>query len=328
MKRTKTIIGIHGLGNKPPHDLLEEWWRLSLQEGLDKINSKSKLNEFNLVYWADVLHDVPLNIHATEDEDETYLDERYFPSDEEDETEEPTFSESLIQSIKEQLNNLVFNEKLHVNYPAVTDFVIKHFFNDLSIYFDDKCEDENNKDCVARDSIRNRLKQELVKHKNDEIFLIAHSMGSIIAYDVLMQLGNSIKINTLVTIGSPLGVPFIYNKIKEETSQTHLDKMRVPVCITGGWYNFADPKDKLAVNYKLEELFVPNKNGVSAKSSLVKNDYKSKEGANPHKSFGYLRTRQVAALVEGFITAKSNKLGGWITEKFSGFMAKVKGRFK
>jgi len=34
------IIGIHGLGNKPPKPLLEHWWKLAMIEGL-------KTNNFN-----------------------------------------------------------------------------------------------------------------------------------------------------------------------------------------------------------------------------------------------------------------------------------------
>ena len=39
--------------------------------------------------------------------------------------------------------------------------------------------------------------------------LIAHSMGSIIGFDVLTFLATDIKINTFITIGSPLGLPVI-----------------------------------------------------------------------------------------------------------------------
>ena len=33
----KIIIGVHGLGNKPPADVLEKWWAASIQEGLAAI---------------------------------------------------------------------------------------------------------------------------------------------------------------------------------------------------------------------------------------------------------------------------------------------------
>lgn len=323
MARRKIIIGIHGLGNKPPKILLEDWWRLAIQEGLTRIKCKRKILNFELVYWADVLHPQPLDIHEEDDDDETYLDERYLPASENTEEEAQSFTSSVIYKIKDQLNNIMFSEKLHTGFPNITDFVIKHFFQDLSVYFTENCVDENNKECLAREVIRNRLKEVLKKYRNDEILLIAHSMGSIIAYDVLTELQSAVKIDTLITAGSPIGVPFIYEKLKKDTSQSKRDKMKTPDCIKRGWYNFADLNDKLAVNYKFEDMFSPNIHGTIPKSAIVRNDYQSPEGKNPHKSFGYLRTRQVAALVEDFIAPKHVKFGKWISDKVRGLLSKI-----
>jgi len=326
MAKKKIIIGIHGLGNKPPKLLLEEWWRLALQEGLSRINCKHEILNFELVYWADVLHPEPLDIHESDDDDEDYLDERYVPASENISEEEVSFKNSVIQSFQEQLNNIIFNEKLHVSFPSVTDFVIKHFFQDLSVYFTKNSMDENNFNRSAKEIIRNRLIDMLQRYKDYDIFLIAHSMGTIIAYDVLMELENEIKISTFITIGSPIGVPFIYNKLKEDSNQADSEKMRVPNCITENWFNFADMNDKLAVNYKFEEMFLPNDKGVAVKSAIVHNDYESGGEKNPHKSFGYLRARQVSALVERFIIPRRVKFNKWIAEKLKTFIDKVKKR--
>ena len=32
---SKVIIGIHGLGNKPQKNLLEEWWKAAINEGFN-----------------------------------------------------------------------------------------------------------------------------------------------------------------------------------------------------------------------------------------------------------------------------------------------------
>jgi triacylglycerol esterase/lipase EstA (alpha/beta hydrolase family) len=57
------------------------------------------------------------------------------------------------------------------------------------------------------------LAETLVKHRRKKILLIAHSMGSIIAWDVLTKMVPQIKIHTLVTIGSPLGNPVVRSRI-------------------------------------------------------------------------------------------------------------------
>ena len=46
------------------------------------------------------------------------------------------------------------------------------------------------------------------------MLVITHSMGSIITYDVLVHSENNIKIDSLVTMGSPLGIPFMFEKLK------------------------------------------------------------------------------------------------------------------
>jgi pimeloyl-ACP methyl ester carboxylesterase len=254
------------------------------------------------------------------------MDERYVPASENEPLENHSFKTTMLQSVKDQLNNILFNEKLHVYFPSVTDFVIKHFFQELSVYFTKNCMDSNNRYCMANEIIRERLKSLLLKHKDKEILLIAHSMGTIIAYDLLMKLNSEIKIKTLITIGSPLTVPFIFSKIKEDSDQPTDGKAKTPECITKNWFNFADMNDKLAVNYKFEDMFEANKNGVIPKSAIVKNDYQSRGISNAHKSFGYLRTRQVAAIVDRFLSAPHVKFGKWIGDKFKGLLSSFKSK--
>ena len=55
--RKKVIIGIHGLANKPEEDLLYEYWRKSVEEGLKKnCNVAQPQFEFTIVYWASLLY--------------------------------------------------------------------------------------------------------------------------------------------------------------------------------------------------------------------------------------------------------------------------------
>ena len=324
MKKKKVIIGIHGLGNKPPALLLEEWWRLAIQEGLARVNCKREVLNFRLVYWADILHPKPLDIHETDEDEEDYLDERYVPAGENISEENTSFKTSIINSVKDQLNGILFNEKLHVSFPQVTDFVIKHFFQDLSAYYTKKCKEDNEKYCLASVVIRERLAEVLRKNKKNDILLVAHSMGTIVAYDVLIALEDEVNINSLITIGSPLGVPFIYEKLKADNNQSGSEKARTPHNIQNAWYNFADLRDKLAVNYKFEELFSPNKNGVHPKFAIVNNDYEVDGAKNPHKSFGYLRTVEVATIIEKFILPAHVKFNRWLGDKFSSIMDKLR----
>jgi predicted alpha/beta hydrolase family esterase len=139
-------------------------------------------------------------------------------------------------------------------------------------------------------------------HKGKKIMLIAHSMGSIIAYDVLYELKKEIEIETFVTIGSPLGLPMIISKFFEE-HQIEYDSSTKRPTPEGlkSWYNFADIDDGIASNDDLSNEFAPNSAGVSPIDSNIYNDYKNWKTKNAHKSFGYLRTQEISKVVFDFL---------------------------
>ena len=47
----KVIIGIHGLGNKPPKALLKIWWKKAIREGLKAIGHSRFFVKFELIYY-------------------------------------------------------------------------------------------------------------------------------------------------------------------------------------------------------------------------------------------------------------------------------------
>ncbi len=71
------IIGIHGLGNKPPKQLLKKWWKQAMLEGLENNKHESLLPKFELVYWADILYNKPLNPSEKDKSSPYFLDEGY-----------------------------------------------------------------------------------------------------------------------------------------------------------------------------------------------------------------------------------------------------------
>jgi len=126
--------------------------------------------------------------------------------------------------------------------------------------------------------------------------LIAHSLGSIIAYDVLRVAGRTLpglRISHFVTIGSPLGL----TEVKEIVAAP----LRVPQCVAR-WSNFADPRDRVARwDTRLSNDYRPNSGGVTISDHLVVNGYLSPSGkSNPHKIYGYLRTPEVSELIASF----------------------------
>ncbi len=314
----KIIIGIHGLGNKPPKYLLEEWWRLSINEGLKKIKSHFAEYDFELVYWADSLHPDPLNPYEDDEDSELYLSEKYEPATKEKKVKSNGYKENFINFFKKQRDKILFNETLHVKFPSLTDLIIKHFFKDLDIYLTQQCVEENKSDCLAQDIIRNKLADILQRHKDKDILLIAHSMGTIVAYEVLIDVENEINIDSLITIGSPLGVPFIFEKLKNDRSIVAGEgrKLRTPENILTGWNSLADLDDKIARSADMSKLFKTNSHSVAPVMEVVENDYESEGIENPHKSYGYLRTPEVAQIIDDFLARGRNKFILWLRRKF------------
>jgi len=315
----KIIIGIHGLGNKPPKYLIEEWWRLSIIEGLKKIKSRYAEFDFELVYWADSLHPDPLNPYEDDEDSELYLSEKYEPSAETKREKPNGIKENFLNFFRKQRDKILFNETLHVKFPSLTDLIIKHFFKDLDIYLTQQCVEENKSDCLAQDIIRDKLVDKLIKHKGKDILLIAHSMGTIVAYEVLIKIEKEINIDSLITIGSPLGVPFIFEKLKNDKSLVPGEKNRLktPDNILNGWDNLADLDDKIARSADMSKLFRGNSHNVAPVMEVVENDYESDGIENPHKSFGYLRTPEVAMIIDDFLSRGINKFILWLQRKLN-----------
>lgn len=314
----KIIIGIHGLGNKPPKDLLEDWWQQSIAEGLKNIGHPKMDFNFEMVYWADSLHPVPLNPDETDKSNDLYLNERYVPAAKRKVNKPNGIKENFINFFTKQRDKILFNETMHVNFPSFTDLIIKYFFKDLDVYLTQLCVEKNKSDCLAKDIIREKITNALKKHKRKEILLIAHSMGSIVSYDVLIQSENDIKIDSLITIGSPLGVPFIFDKLRNDLSVVQGDnkRLRTPENILYNWENLADTEDKVAQSADLRKLFATNSHNVAPTMELVENNYQSEGIENPHKSFGYLRTPELAQIVDDFLCRGKNKFIIWLTKKF------------
>ncbi len=299
----KVIIAIHGLRNKPPQSVLKKWGKMSIEEGFKNLALKATLPTFEMVYWADILYDKPLSPEIKDPTNPYFLDEVYTPDPEKSFTGNHVFQRKFHYLLKKIIYKIFLNRNYKLRYPFLSKSFIHNNFRDLEIYFTENCEDTLNKDCLSRKKINQRLIDVLEKHKSDEIFLIAHSMGSIIAFDVLSFILSDIKIHTFVTIGSPLGAPFVVSRIAKYSKQINKSDipLKTPETVYKNWFNFSDIRDSIAMDYNLADDFAPNSHGVKVVDQLVTNTYKMDKTINPHKSFGYLRTPEFIKLLNDFI---------------------------
>jgi hypothetical protein len=290
------ILGIHGLSRKPPEDSHRKAWNRAICEGLTHNHSVDVNPEkfgLQLVYWA---HWLGLDPIPDDQDKEPYVawdKEGPLPS-----YRERWFDEILgkgLGHIGGRIDDLKTDKAIelvrtHTGLDQISAEFLKIRLVDLGTYYGD---DEKRK--LLRHILATALEQNVGKR----IMLIAHSMGSIVAYDVLRNLGRDmpgLEINHLITIGSPLGMPYVLDRIRSENAS-----IRTP-SVVRRWTNLADRRDPVAIDAHLADEFESNDLGVTVEDRLIINTYRSPGGKpNYHKIYGYLRAPELTSLVKTFI---------------------------
>ena len=312
---SRVIIGIHGLGNKPPAKVLEIWWKASIREGLKRIGKPKKFFNFKMAYWSHCLYETPMNSAIRDEKSTLYISEPYVRyNGKHHEKKTSDLRKKILHNLEAGMEKIFLNEDLTVNYSSINDFIIHHFFRDFEKYYNANCIISTEQNRKARDAIDAHLADLLHKNRKNKILLIAHSMGSVIAYHVLTEVVPSIPVDTFVTIGSPLGLPVIKSKIAAERRIKSPEgvRLKTPENIVSNWYNLADLKDKIAIDYKLSDDYGENSRHVRVIDQVVHNNYKYRKNKNHHKSFGYLRTAEMAEIISDFLKSERKGLFDWI----------------
>jgi hypothetical protein len=143
-------------------------------------------------------------------------------------------------------------------------------------------------------------------------------MGSIITYEVLQLLKDELDIDTLVTIGSPLGQPVVISKILAELHQTAHEQLKpqTPENIRKNWFNLSDLEDNVAMNYNLADDYAASSRGIQPEDNEVYNNYTYEQKRNPHKAYGYLRTPEISEIIYQFLSRDRSKFGFWLSNRY------------
>lgn len=311
----KIVIGIHGIGNKPPAKMLHQWWLESIYEGLSKYHNVAPHFNFEMVYWADILHKSPLDPEENDRKKMTYMAEKYVAEGFPAVNYKVGFRQKAIDYLEKYYDKLIINRVLTSASETITELFIHLHMKDLESYYPSTYIENNGSRQLVREAIIERLISVLRKHKNKKIMLVAHSLGTVITYDALNKKIPDLEIDTLVTIGSPLGQKFVLDNYKKQKTNGSVNKLRVPDNIKKHWYNLADLEDQVALKYRLSDLYEKNSNNLEVADILVKNNYSYNGKQNPHKSFGYLRTPEFAEIINAFITKRKTNVFEWVKEK-------------
>jgi len=314
----KTIlIGIHGLQNKPAEDRLTTWWMQAIAEGFEIVNLPTPRFSFEMAYWAHFLHNRPQDPDISDPSHPLYLREPYIPGNFFGPRDHLRLHKKIKAEIHQQLMQLIAGESGFMNINVISNAVVHRMFVELDIYFHGTLPDKDGKSLPAREIIRASLYRLLRKHRDKNICLIAHSMGTIIAYDVLTHCKPTVSVNTLITCGSPLGFPVIRKKIKQELGIDEQDEVHLPTpeAISHRWVNLSDKDDVTCLNYNLRNHYQANTSGVRPFDRIVYNNYEHDGVKNPHKIYGYLRTLDFTQALNSFLVIENADFFqrlGWI----------------
>jgi hypothetical protein len=173
---------------------------------------------------------------------------------------------------------------------------IRSTASEISRYFD-------NTDNVAT-RIRGVLKQTLLPmlERHDDVLLIGHSLGSIIAYDALWELtredGAKGKVDFL-TLGSPMGMHYFQRRLLGMNG--HRQKKTYPGLIRR-WINLSAEGDVAALNRNFNESFHAMLEqglveSIEDHSHGIYNFFRNDQGLNCHRSYGYLVNPAVGSII-------------------------------
>jgi hypothetical protein len=278
-----SIVGIHGLANKPPREEKAGWWVDAIREGLARNLGRDRPVSLDFVYWADLRYPEPMRDGDNREPYARDLGLGPFPSPAgEPARREPTLTDRIYRGLA--------SLQEAVGLTPVDDVILEYRLDDLWGYHDDR---------AFRDAARGRLREALLHHRDGPVLLAAHSMGGLIAYDVLRLAERDDAVPgpvTLVTLGSPFGLAEVRMKLEAE----HGD-LRVPRAVTA-WINLMDRNDIATVGEDLADSFPANASGVRIRDVPVINAYRAPDGReNTHKSYGYLRTPEFSRIVAEFL---------------------------
>jgi hypothetical protein len=126
------------------------------------------------------------------------------------------------------------------------------------------------------EAMRAPVRQALLKNPTPKV-IVAHSLGTIILYDVLSEPAFAgLKVDLLVTVGCPLGIGNVQNRLRDRAGRPN----PVPKSLTA-WSNFADRFDPVALEATLRDEFDPPKN-------FARDEEVNNPARNNHDLTGYL----------------------------------------
>lgn len=309
------VTFVHGIANKPPADELLAIWRRALDESVPFGDLGVTASQ---VYWADLMYETPdhdLAAHegVLENTVQAIDASGGAPMPTPDTPEEAAFLESLRRrlttlsdaEIEAQSSAGEVGQASAIAAAGVLERVPLPWFlkrplmavllRDVHHYLFDKEYAPPGKQPVhIQQTIRRRFVDALsAPGITSPHVVVAHSLGSVIAYDCLKRVSGCVAVDGLITIGSPLGLDEVQDKLQPGWSRADGFPRQT---VKDRWFNFFDRLDpvcgfdpELANDYRASEA-----------SQLI-DQVVSNPGAWRHSAVKYLRQPAFATALRSLL---------------------------
>lgn len=305
-RRATRLVYMHGIGWQEPKERLRRLWDLALFGS--ELAASSPVGESRLAYWADLLHPAaPDELSTTSaawtartlagERDERTLDlDGLLPGGAW--TLDGDRLTDLVDGLLRRFD-LHRGRGVRAQFLPLPGFLrrplakafLKAFVGDTAAYFFQP---------GMKARMRARLEAELPPDGDEEVVLVTHSMGTVIAFEVLLAraaAGRPVRVRQFVTLGSPLGITEV---------QDNLDEPHAVPADVREWRNFADPFDPVALDKGLANDFTARSFGagggdrsgtttVRIEDTILVNERTLR--GNPHAALGYLSHPKVRRAV-------------------------------
>ncbi len=148
------------------------------------------------------------------------------------------------------------------NFPKLHESLIHKFLIETYLY-------------LANPEFMNEVHQRILAslEQGEEHIIVSHSLGTVIAYNLLQQLKSEYCIQRFITLGSPLAFRVIQSKLTQPIVR--------PEHLNGDWHNFYSPDDFLTTFPLVDYPFNFSPEIINTSISTFVN--------SPHEITGYLQ---------------------------------------
>jgi subtilisin family serine protease len=308
-------IYIHGIGEHPPKEEWKREWDLALF-------GKPMGDSTSMAYWSDILHGRPSRLRTRSlDHNRGNQDLKVDLASILKEANIPNTKRSKAGTLLEGLAHAIAMDAAHMPARgrqgpatkilplpgglrrAVAAAFLKQFLKDVAAYFFQ---------ARARAGIQERLRAE-IRRTRDNFVLVSHSLGTVVAFDILSERKSRPDCSLFVTMGSPLGIQEVQDVLEDFGGE-----LIIPPNVLA-WHNFADRLDPVAIDARLARDFKPRDGRRIIDHSIINERTADLRRFNPHSSLGYLSHRDVRTVVHhdsGFDSAGRFVVARDVAEEF------------